>query len=293
MSLRWAQPWLPWVVPTFGRKPCSFFNACQHVVGMWSVTVLPWQQQPLGSSGNWLSFGLWRWRSSTEVVLLPMLWSKIMSSILPIIAMQFVSWVCCHIGWRVRIKQSFGTILQHQNRMVFFQISLTVIEREEHTACAQSHHLQCSHQRLWGPTLGTCPSFVRNNDHCEGGRTLGCGWSPREGLTSSMKTPESALTLQVTPDIISYSSCIAACGQGQRWSDAMNLLDEMKQLQLQRNIIALRMHMAGVQNSRSKGSYKVGPIGIAKLILNLRYEAGPIGNHAVPKLGASIALAWR
>ena len=34
--------------------------------------------------------------------------------------------------------------------------------------------------------------------------------------------------------------------------------------------------MAGVQNSRSKGSYKVGPIGIAKLILHLRYEAGPI-----------------
>ena len=53
------------------------------------------------------------------------------------------------------------------------------------------------------------------------------------------------------------------------------------------------VHMAGVQNSRSKGSYKVGPIGIAKLILHLRYEAGPIGNHAVPKLGASIALAWR
>ena len=52
-------------------------------------------------------------------------------------------------------------------------------------------------------------------------------------------------------------------------------------------------HMAGVQNSRSKGSYKVGPIGIEKLILHLRYEAGPIGNHAVPKLGASIALAWR
>ena len=51
--------------------------------------------------------------------------------------------------------------------------------------------------------------------------------------------------------------------------------------------------MAGVQNSRSKGSYKVGPIGIEKLILHLRYEAGPIGNHAVPKLGASIALAWR
>ena len=52
-------------------------------------------------------------------------------------------------------------------------------------------------------------------------------------------------------------------------------------------------YMAGVQNSRSKGSYKVGPIGIEKLILHLRYEAGPIGNHAVPKLGASIALAWR
>ena len=52
-------------------------------------------------------------------------------------------------------------------------------------------------------------------------------------------------------------------------------------------------HVAGVQNSRSKGSYKVGPIGIAKLILHLRYEAGPIGNHAVPKLGAGIALAWR
>ena len=53
------------------------------------------------------------------------------------------------------------------------------------------------------------------------------------------------------------------------------------------------VYMAGVQNSRSKGSYKVGPIGIEKLILHLRYEAGPIGNHAVPKLGASIALAWR
>ena len=52
-------------------------------------------------------------------------------------------------------------------------------------------------------------------------------------------------------------------------------------------------HMAGVQNSRSKGLYKVGPIGIEKLILHLRYEAGPIGNHAVHKLGASIALAWR
>ena len=57
--------------------------------------------------------------------------------------------------------------------------------------------------------------------------------------------------------------------------------------------LARYIYMAGVQNSRSKGSYKVGPIGIEKLILHLRYEAGPIGNHAVPKLGASIALAWR
>ena len=57
--------------------------------------------------------------------------------------------------------------------------------------------------------------------------------------------------------------------------------------------IIINHYMAGVQNSRSKGSYKVGPIGIEKLILHLRYEAGPIGNHAVPKLGASIALAWR
>ena len=52
-------------------------------------------------------------------------------------------------------------------------------------------------------------------------------------------------------------------------------------------------HMAGVQNSWSKGLYKVGTIGIEKLILHLRYEAGPIGNDAVHKLGASIALAWR
>ena len=53
------------------------------------------------------------------------------------------------------------------------------------------------------------------------------------------------------------------------------------------------IYMAGVQNSRSKGLYKVGTIGIEKLILHLRSEAGPIGNHAVHKLGASIALAWR
>ena len=53
------------------------------------------------------------------------------------------------------------------------------------------------------------------------------------------------------------------------------------------------MYMAGVQNSWSKGLYKVGPIGIEKLILHLRYEAGSIGNDAVHKLGASIALAWR
>ena len=53
------------------------------------------------------------------------------------------------------------------------------------------------------------------------------------------------------------------------------------------------VYMAGVQNSWSKGLYKVGTIGIEKLILHLRYEAGPIGNDAVHKLGASIALAWR
>ena len=51
------------------------------------------------------------------------------------------------------------------------------------------------------------------------------------------------------------------------------------------------LYMAGVQNSWSKGLYKVGPIGIEKLILHHRYEAGPIGNDAVHKLGASIALA--
>ena len=58
-------------------------------------------------------------------------------------------------------------------------------------------------------------------------------------------------------------------------------------------VYTLYTHMAGVQNSWSKGLYKVGPIGIEKLILHLRYEAGPIGNDAVHKLGASIALAWR
>ena len=50
------------------------------------------------------------------------------------------------------------------------------------------------------------------------------------------------------------------------------------------------IYMAGVQNSWSKGLYKVGTIGIEKLILHLRYEAGPIGNDAVHKLGASVAL---
>ena len=39
--------------------------------------------------------------------------------------------------------------------------------------------------------------------------------------------------------------------------------------------------------------YKVGGIGIEYLILHLRYEAGPIVHHAVHKLGASVALAWR
>ena len=58
-------------------------------------------------------------------------------------------------------------------------------------------------------------------------------------------------------------------------------------------VLYIYIYMAGVQNSWSKGLYKAGPIGIEKLILHLRYEAGPIGNDAVHKLGASIALAWR
>ena len=45
---------------------------------------------------------------------------------------------------------------------------------------------------------------------------------------------------------------------------------------------------SGVQNSRSKGLHKVGGIEIEKLILHFRYEAGPIVNHAVHKLGASM-----
>ena len=65
----------------------------------------------------------------------------------------------------------------------------------------------------------------------------------------------------------------------------------MKRVNLEGDIGCIQL--AGVQNSWSKGLYKVGPIGIEKLILHLRYEAGPIGNDAVHKLGASIALAWR
>ena len=49
---------------------------------------------------------------------------------------------------------------------------------------------------------------------------------------------------EVTADVISYSSCIAACGQGQRWADAMAFLNEMREEQLQWNIIA-----AGIQGS--------------------------------------------
>ena len=59
------------------------------------------------------------------------------------------------------------------------------------------------------------------------------------------------------------------------------------------DLFYIHTYMAGVPNSRSKGLYKVGGIGIEKLILHLRYEAGPRVNHAVHKLGASIALAWR
>ena len=73
------------------------------------------------------------------------------------------------------------------------------------------------------------------------------------------------------------------------WETFVNLINTYLDITL----IFPILYMAGVQNSRSKGLYKVGPIGIEKLILHLRYEAGPIGNHAVHKLGASIALAWR
>ena len=50
--------------------------------------------------------------------------------------------------------------------------------------------------------------------------------------------------------------------------------------------------MAGVQNSQSKGLYKIGGSGIEKLILYFAYKAGPIVNYAIYKLGASIAVAW-
>ena len=54
-----------------------------------------------------------------------------------------------------------------------------------------------------------------------------------------------------------------------------------------------RTYMDGVQNSRSQGLYGLRTVGIEKLSLHLRYEAGPIVNHQLDKLGASIALAWR
>ena len=53
------------------------------------------------------------------------------------------------------------------------------------------------------------------------------------------------------------------------------------------------IYMDGVQNSRSQGLYGLRTVGIEKLSLHLRYEAGPIVNHQLHKLGASIALAWR
>ena len=53
------------------------------------------------------------------------------------------------------------------------------------------------------------------------------------------------------------------------------------------------MYVDGVQNSRSQGLYGLRTVGIEKLSLHLRYEAGPIVNHQLHKLGASIALAWR
>ena len=53
------------------------------------------------------------------------------------------------------------------------------------------------------------------------------------------------------------------------------------------------VHMDGVPNSRSQGLYGLRTVVIEKLSLHLRYEAGPIVNHQLNKLGASIALAWR
>ncbi len=41
------------------------------------------------------------------------------------------------------------------------------------------------------------------------------------------------------------------------------------------------IYMARVQNSRSKGLYAVGRLGIEKLISHFRYEAGPIQNDAI------------
>ena len=43
----------------------------------------------------------------------------------------------------------------------------------------------------------------------------------------------------VVPDIVSYASALAACGQAQRWIDAVALLQEAQHLQLQTNIVAL------------------------------------------------------
>ena len=40
-----------------------------------------------------------------------------------------------------------------------------------------------------------------------------------------------------------------------------------------------------------KGLYKVGIIGIKKLILDFRYKVGFKGNNAIYKLGASIATS--
>ncbi len=49
--------------------------------------------------------------------------------------------------------------------------------------------------------------------------------------------------------------------------------------------------MGGVQNSWFQGLYAVRRVGIERLSLHLRYEAGPIVNHALKKVSASLALA--
>ena len=58
-------------------------------------------------------------------------------------------------------------------------------------------------------------------------------------LKSSRNTFGISHLQEVTADVISYSSCLAACGQ--RWADAMDLLTQMRHQQLQWNLIVAGM----------------------------------------------------